>query len=296
MRIAACFGLIGLLAAQDLPRAIVALDGGRFDEAITTLRDLLGRTPNDPDANYYMGLAYFRAERPRDARPYLERAAALSPTRPQAWKALGLALLKTSDFAPASLALGRTCALDAQDEDACYLFGRSLYIQGRYDEAVEPFDKALRAAPAANQANVHRAAAVNYAELGKAEDAERHFRDAVRLHGSGQPDPSVDYGAFLITQGRSQDAVKALTAAVADAPMSARANAELGRAFLELDRPLDAVALLRRSVELDPNGWSVRMMLGKAYLRLGRTQEGERELKLGREGWARQDQGSSRSK
>jgi tetratricopeptide (TPR) repeat protein len=277
---------------------VVALDGGRFDEAITALREVLRRTPDDPDANYYIGLAYFRAERPRDARPYLERAAALSPTRPQVWKALGLALLKMNDYPPASVALDRTCALDPEDEDACYLFGRSLYIRGRYDEAVEPFDKALRAAPAANQANVHRAAALNYAELGKAEDAERHFRDAVRLHEprAGQPDPRLDYGAFLITQGRAPEAVKFLAAAVAGAPASARANAELGRALLELDRPSDALGPLRRSVELDPNGWSVRMMLGKTYLRLGRTGEGERELKLGREGWAKQDYGSSRSK
>jgi Flp pilus assembly protein TadD len=298
MRLAAGLGLIGLLAAQDLPRAITALDGGRFDEAITALQEVLRRTPDDPDANYYLGIAYFRSERPRDARPYLERAAALSPAKPQIWKALGLALLKTNDYPPASVALGRTCALDPRDEDACYLLGRSLFIQGRYDEAVEPFGKALQAAPAANKTNVHRAAALNYAELGKAEDAERHFRDALRLResGPGPPDPRIDYGAFLVAQGRAAEAVKLLTAAVAEAPASARANAELGRALLESDRPSDAIGPLRRSLESDPNGWAVRMMLGKTYLRLGRTEEGERELKLGQEGWAKQGYGSSRSK
>jgi hypothetical protein len=38
------------------------------------------------------------------------------------------------------------------------------------------------------------------------------------------------------------------------------------------------------------------MMLGKTYLRLGRTEEGERELKVGRAGWAKQNYGSSKSK
>src|SRR5215475_2472435 len=159
MRLAAALGFIGLLAAQDLPRAIQALDGGKFDEAIAALSDVLRRTPDDPDANYYMGLAYFRAERPRDARPYLERAAALSPAKSDTWKALGLALLKTGDYPPASVALGKTCALAPKDEDACYLLGRSLYIQGRYDEAVEPFEKALHGA---NRPAVHRAAALNF--------------------------------------------------------------------------------------------------------------------------------------
>lgn len=298
MRLAAGIGLIGLLAAQDLPRAVRALDGGRFDEAITSLAEMLRSAPDDPDVNYYLGLAYFRAKRPREAQPYLERATSFRPERPQAWKALGLALLQTSDYAPASLALSRTCVLDPKDEDGCYLLGRSLYIQGLFDEAVEPFEKALKAAPAALQAAVHRAAALNYAELGRAADAERHFRDALRLRGSapGQPDPRVDYGAFLIRQGRAQDAVGFLTAAAGDAPNFARAHAELGRALLELDRPADALAPLQRSVELDPSNWSVRMILGRTYLRLGRTEEGGRELKFGREGWAKQGYGSSKSK
>ncbi|HEY1341922.1 MAG TPA: tetratricopeptide repeat protein [Bryobacteraceae bacterium] len=296
MRLAAGLGLIGLLAAQDLPRAAAALEAGKFDEAVATLSDLLRRAPDDPEANYYMGLAYFRAERPREARPYLERATQLSPARAEAWQALGLALLKTSDYAPASLALGRACALKPKDEDACYLQGRSLFIQGRYDEAVGPLENAVRTG--GNKAAAHRAAAMNYAELGRASEAEGHFRDAIALHraGSGQADPRVDYGAFLTAQGRAQDAVKVLTRAIAEASPSARALSELGRALLELDRPGDAVPALERAVALDPNGWSVRMMLGKAYLRLGRTVEGERELRLGREGWAKQDYGSSRNK
>src|SRR5690242_9849102 len=105
MRLAAGLGLIGLLAAQDLPRAILALDGGRFNEAIESLAEMLHRTPDDPDVNYYLGLAYFRAERPREARPYLEHAAALAPVNPRTWKALGLTLLKISDYPAASVAL-----------------------------------------------------------------------------------------------------------------------------------------------------------------------------------------------
>jgi predicted Zn-dependent protease len=64
----------------------------------------------------------------------------------------------------------------------------------------------------------------------------------------------------------------------------------------ELDRPAEALLSLKTSVDLDPNAWAVRLMLGNAYLRLGRTEEGERELKLGREAWAKQDYGSSKVK
>jgi Flp pilus assembly protein TadD len=70
----------------------------------------------------------------------------------------------------------------------------------------------------------------------------------------------------------------------------------LGRAFLELDRPVEALPPLQRAVDLDPKAWAVRLMLGKAYMRLGRTEEGERELRLGQEGWSKQDYGSSKNK
>ena len=296
MRAAVAFFLVSWIVAQELPRAISALEAGRFEEAANTLTEVLRRTPDDPDANYYLGLTYFRSDRPREARPYLEKAALLSTAKPAPWKALGLTSLKLNDYPAASTALGKACTLDAADEDNCYLLGRSLFVQGRYDEAVAPFEAALRAVPAPNQGIAHRAAALNFAELGKKHEAETHFSEAIRRYRGAQPDPRVDYGAFLIGQGRAQDSLKMLRRAVQDWPASTRAHAELGRALLELDRPAEALPQLKRAVDLDPNAWNVRLMLGKTYFRLGRTGEGERESKLGREGWAKQDYGSSKVK
>ena len=190
-------------------------------------------------------MTYFREGRPRDARPFLEHATRLSPSKPSAWKALGLVLLGANDYRGASVSLGRACALDPNDEDNCYLQGRSLFVLGQYDEAVQPFDKAMRAAPPANQAAVHRASALNFVELGMTQEAERHFRDAIRLYRAStavpQPDPRLDYGAFLIRQGRAQDALEMLQQSVTASPGSPRAHAELGRALLELDRPAEAL-------------------------------------------------------
>ena len=245
MRVAAWIGLISVLAAQDLPTAVSAFENGRFEEAAKALSEILGRTPDDPDANYYLGMTYFREGRPRDALPFLERATRLSPSKPSAWKALGLVLLGANDYRAASVPLGKACALDPNDEDNCYLQARSLFVLGQYDEAVQPFEKALHAAPPANQAAVHRAAALNLVELGMTQEAERHFRDAVRLYraspGVPQPDPRLDYGAFLIRQGRTQTRSRCFVSPYRHRPRSPRAHAELGRALLELDRPAEAL-------------------------------------------------------
>src|SRR5438552_2077896 len=120
MSLTAWIGLIGLLPAQNLPTAVSALENGRFEDAARALSEILGRTPGDPDANYYLGMTYFRQGRPRDARPLLERATRLSPSRSPAWKALGLVLLSANEYQGASVAFRQACALDPNDEDNCY--------------------------------------------------------------------------------------------------------------------------------------------------------------------------------
>src|SRR5262249_51824213 len=147
--------------------------------------------------NYYLGLARFRQQRTQEAIPPLERATRLAPAKAVAWKLLGLVFLGTPDLPRASVVLERACGLDAHDEDSCYLFARSLFLLGRYEEAVKPFEQALQAAPPANRATVHRAFALDLDEVGSAAPAEHHFREAVRLYRGSQgrpPDPRVDYG------------------------------------------------------------------------------------------------------
>ena len=244
-------------------------------------------------------LTRFRQERQREALPYLERATRLQPANPAPWKLSGLVFLGANDFQRASVALERACALEPNSEDSCYLYARSLFLLGRYEGAVTPFEQALRAAPPSSQAAVHRATALDLDELGSFEDAERHFREAVRLYGPAgrtEPDPRVDYGAFLVRQGRAREALDLLRAAVSASPKfrPRQRGARTGAAGIG---PSGRVARpLSKAVELDPKGWSTRLLLGRAYLRLGRTEEGQREMRLGRDGLARQDYGSTKIK
>ncbi len=233
----------------------------------------------------------------------LEEAVRQSPSSAVAWKALGLRMAAGGSLDAALAPLAKACELAPQDEDACYFLGRTLYTLGRYEEAREPFEKALRAVekalrarPKESPARVHRAAALNLVGLGRAEEAQRHFREAIRLHRPGVAageDPRVDYGAFLARQGRAEEALPPLEQAVRAAPKSARANIALGRVLLEMGKPAAAAARLEKGLGLDGASWNARLLLGKAYMQLGRTEEGERQMRLGQDGWARQNYGSS---
>ena len=201
---------------------------------------------------------------------------------------LGLATTSTGDLETATGALRKACDLEPRDEEACYYLARDLFALGHYEAARAPFDKALLAAPQAMLAKVHRAMALNFAALGSPAEAERHFAQAIRLAGRNprdSEDPRVDYGAFLFRQGRTDAAVRPLRQAVQDSPSSARANLELGRVLLHLDQLDEAVSHLEKAVRIAPMDFNAHLLLGRAYLKLGRTAEGEREMRLGQEGW-----------
>jgi Flp pilus assembly protein TadD len=202
----------------------------------------------------------------------------------------GRAALTARNMEGAAAAFGKACALAPSEADSCYYSGQTLHILGRFDESQRAFERALEHAPAQAKARIHRAAALNLVGLGQPEKAEIQFRAAVRSYldrASGPEDPRVDYGAFLVRQGRTEDALRLLENAAKAKPGSARAHAELGKALLDSGNAQAAAKSLERALALDPSAWPTRLILGRAYLQLGRTQEADREFRLGREGWSR---------
>jgi len=193
----------------------------------------------------------------------------------------GISLAARGEFEAAVEPLRAACAQAPELENACYLYGRNLFTLGRYGEAVEPFRQALRTAPAPALWRVHRAAAMNFQALGRAAEAERHYREAMRLSNDGAL--RVDFGAFLFRQGRTQEALAPLEAAARTNP-TARAHGELGRVLLQMGRLPEAARRLETAVAQSPKDAAFRLLLGKAYIQLGRMEEGERELRLARQG------------
>src|SRR5258706_13091933 len=79
------------LQAQSLEQGIRALEAGHLDDAERIFTTAVDGQPDSGDANFYLGLTLFRAERAAAALPFLDRAVALSPANASAWKTLGLA-------------------------------------------------------------------------------------------------------------------------------------------------------------------------------------------------------------
>jgi len=234
-------------------------------------------------------------QNPEEAEQQLAAQVQSRPSDAAAWKALGLVRASRGHLQAAAEALARACALRAADEEACYYYGRNLFALGRYEDAVQPFEKALRAVPKDRRWRVYRALARNFEWLGRTAEAERNFREAIRLsRGRATPseDPRVDFGSFLYRQGRTAEALAPLEEAARAQSPSARAHTELGRVLLQLDRVEQAAAALEKAVRLDARDWAAHLLLGRAYLRLERTEAGDREMQIGQQG-LQSNQGSS---
>ena len=227
----------------------------------------------------------------------IPESALRAPTTASEWKERGVEMITQRKPEAALAAFSKACDLDRKEEDACYYLGRQLLDLGRYQEAIAPFDIAVRAAPRAKLGRTHRAAALNLVALGSLEKAENHFKEAVRANRgpeSARAEALTDYGAFQFRQARSSEALSTLEQAVKIAPEFPRAHAELGRVLLHMNKPKQAAEALERAVELDSRSSGVRLLLGRTYLLLGRRAEGERYLRLGREAWDRDNAPTAR--
>jgi len=93
--------------------------------------------------------------------------------------------------------------------------GRAYGALGRDREAIEAFKKALEILP--NYALAHMNMAVSYGKLGMNAESEFEYREAMRFY-PGMPDTYYNYGFFLYSYGRYEEARQILNRYIALEP------------------------------------------------------------------------------
>jgi Flp pilus assembly protein TadD len=125
-----------------------------------------------------------------------------------------------------------------------------------------------------------------YARIGRLHHNQLELDDAISAYGRRvelMPNDAaahIDLGDVYRAQDRLDEALaEYLIAALLD-PTSIRALATAAQIHAADGRDEAAVTLLRRAVTLDPSHLEARYALGRALMRLGRTEEGRRELQV----------------
>ena len=200
-------------ARRLLSRALIA--SGRVDEAIQELEQLRTLSPENLENGFLLATAYLRADRPEAAEPLFTELTEARPI-PATWVLIGRVQRDFGNYELARRALETALEMDSRARRAHYYLGSiDLLDQGR----------------------------------GMLEEAMAHFEAELEVS-PDDPVSNLYLGIGLVESRRHQEALARLETASRLGASPRDALQFLGRTYLALGRPADAITALRRSLAL----------------------------------------------
>jgi tetratricopeptide (TPR) repeat protein len=228
--------------------ASVAIDENRFADAVPILERALAIDSGYSVAVNQLGNALLRTGHPDRAVPYLEKYARAYPSE-NSLMSLAMAQLQAGKYSDAASVLERVLAENAKFYEAMRLLGGALVEAGRGADAV-PWLERLATNQQPTPIGIGLLA-LAYAQAGRP-------NDALRAASAASADAGDNAGAHLLA-GRAallaNDATSAeqyFSAAYALAPRSVEAATLLGLAEQKLGKSNAAAVQFRRALSIDP--------------------------------------------
>ena len=183
-----------------------------------------------------------------EAIPHLQRV--------QEQGALGIAQIATGQLPEAIANLQAALAKRPNDPDLLYYLGRASGLLSK-----QSIDTLLAAYP--DSARAHQALAENYFVLRQMPEAEKEYREALRLR-SNTPDVHLELGEVYAGASQWAQAEEEFRAETKLQPGNAEAAYRLGAALLQDGKVREALAELQRADRLKPEMPETLYSLGKA--------------------------------
>ena len=201
----------------------------------------------EASARMQMGITYLGQRNLPSAMRELTRAAELDPENPEIDMALGLAYQARGDLGKAEEYLRSAIRKKPDYADAHNNLGNLLGLQGRSEEAIREYEKAvsnvLYPTPEYGYYNMGR----EYARMKDLPKAEEMYKRAIALN----PSFAEAYRGLAMVQsekGAWNESARTLRRLVDMAPFHAPGWMDLGRLYLRLNRPDDAREAFRNAM------------------------------------------------
>ena len=334
---------------QALTEAVRQHSAGDLAAAESVYHSILRSVPDQPDARGMLGVLRHQQGKSEEGIALLKRARALDPNNPEIGSNFGGVLLDAGRIAESEEILRKVLSITAAHESArlnllrllqrekraqdvlavCRegtaacpdnftfhkMLGEILLAERAFVEAEEVYHRCLEIDP--SNAQSMNDLAICCRELGNFAEAEHWYREAIR-HAPDAPIIRHNYGAFLLSLGRPDDArehlarvlannpdhwmtltlmalnlikmgreseaIEALHQIAAANPDKANVWNDVGAQFMHIGKFVEAVEMFTRAAELDPEMVEARTNLGNAYMKQGRgydaIREYERALKI----------------
>jgi tetratricopeptide (TPR) repeat protein len=224
------------------------MENGDYASAIPPLKQALELNSGSLPAHQLLGYSLLSQGYATEAIPHLDRA----PDK----TALGIAEIQAGQLAQAVANLQTALAAHPNDPDVLYYLGRASGLLAK-----QSIDTLLAAYPDSPRA--HQAMAENYYVLRRMQDAEKEYRDALRLR-PGLPEAHLALGEVYAGAFKWEQAEEQFRLQTKLQPGNAEAAYRLGEALLEQGKAHEARAELLRSDRLMQDMPETLYALGKA--------------------------------
>lgn len=198
----------------------------------------------------------------------LRRAIDLAPTFAKPHEDLGFLLVESGRPQEAIEVLVSATRLDPRSELAHFSLGRALAMVGRGKEA----DAAFEASFELNPERKRLAHAAEHHKAGRLEEAEQQYRLLLRDN-PRNVDAHRLLAGILVARGLADEGEVHLRRALSLAPDFSLAMLDLGQLLHEQHRYLEAIEVLERAAELEPNRPRPQYLLAASLAPTGRTDE-----------------------
>jgi tetratricopeptide (TPR) repeat protein len=298
--------------APALSQARALVDGGKSAEALARLKEL---DQADPRVQLVTGVAFYHADRRReaidllervrpqladgsierreaeqvlglslflegrfaDAIPWLERTHAALPDNLELNFTLGQAYIQTRDAPKARVALAATFGV-APDSAAAHVLTAQLMIRLQMESLAETeLGLALARDPRAPRANYLLGQIALF--RGQLETAIDRSTRELALNPSDAM-ASYQLGDALLRQNQTDAAIRALQQSLWLNPFYSGPYILLGRAYVKKGQPATAEGMLRRAISYDPNNRAAHYLLAQLLQQLGRSEEAKQEFAI----------------
>ena len=208
----------------------------------------------EADARMRMGVTYLEQRNLPAAMRELTKASELDPGNPEVDMALGLAYQARGDLSKAEEHLRRAIEKKPDYADARNNLGIVLAERRMWDEAIREFETAAANVMYTTPERAYFNLGEAYRATGDPANAESAYRRALRVNERYAPAYTALSGV-LGARGKWNDAASILARCVEVLPDYAPCWMDLGRAWLRLSRPADALKAFDKVLEVssDPD-------------------------------------------
>ena len=238
------------------------LGAGDAAKALTVLRDASSGAPDDAGVALGLGIAERAAGQFDKSAATLQHVLELKKDWATGYYQLGLTYIAQSKYAEAQSAMEKARALDPNAASVQEALGESMLLGGNPEQAISVFRTSTYRDNARLGDFVLLATA--YQSVGKLDDAERTYRDAVQRFPK-DPTAFLRLGAMLAVERKYDDALKVLQQGTSIDPRNPLLLRDVAFVQARLNRYPDAIATARRLVELDPKNASGTFLLATLY-------------------------------